>query len=81
MTYQFVRRKYGWQFVFACRIRVVSTNKYSTIWVNIKLTRLLNGSRFLNPNTTCLLNQLVVSTRLSDFVETKQKYTNFSTKL
>ena len=56
-------------------------NEYLTIWVNIKPTRLLNGSRFLNLNTTCLLNELIVSTHLSDFIEMKQKYTNFSTKL
>ena len=51
--------------MFACQIRVVLTHEYPTIWVNTNLTCLLNGSRFLNPNTTHLLNELVVSTCLS----------------
>ena len=45
-------------------IRVVSTREYLTIWVNTNLTHLLNRSRFFNPNTIYLLNDLVVSTRL-----------------
>ena len=44
-----------------CRVRVVLTHAYPTIWVNTNLTYLLNESRFLNPNTTHLLNESVVS--------------------
>ena len=51
--------------MFACQIRVVLTHEYLIIWVNTNLTCLLNGSRFLNPNTTHLFNELVVSTCLS----------------
>ena len=74
---------YGWQFLFECRVCVVSTHKYSTIstiWVNTNPTHLLNRFKFLNSNTTCLLNRLVVLTCLSDFVKVKKKYinTNFS---
>ena len=61
----------------AIRVRVVLTNEYSTIWVNTNPTRSLNRSKFLNPNTTYLLNRLVVSTHLSDFIKAK-KITNFS---
>ena len=34
---------------------------------------LLNGSRFLNLNTTCLLNGSIVSTYLSNFIKMKKK--------
>ena len=64
--------EWGWQFVFECRVCVMSINEFSTIWVNTNLTHLLNESRFLNPNTTCLLNGLVVSTNLSDFIKVKK---------
>ena len=67
--------------MFACWICVVSANEYSIVWVNTNQTRLLNKSRFLNPNITCLLNGLVVLIHLYDFIEAKQNYTNFSTKL
>ena len=70
---------YGWQFLFECRVCVVSTHKYSTIstiWVNTNPTHLLNGSRFINPNTTCLLKKLVMLTRFSDFIKAKKKKKN-----
>ena len=51
-----------------CRVHVVSSHEYWTIWVNPNLTCLLNVLRFFNSNTTHLLNGLVVSTRLSDFI-------------
>ena len=57
----------------AIRVRV-STNEYSIIWVNPNSTRLLNGSRFLNASTTCLLNGLVVSTHLSYFLKANKIY-------
>ena len=41
--------------------------------VNTNLTCLLNGSRFLNPNTTYLLNGLITSTCLTDFIKMKKK--------
>ena len=63
----------GWQFVFACRVRVVSSHEYSTTQVNTNPTCLLNGSRFLNPNPTHLLNGSVVSTCLVDFIKMKKK--------
>ena len=59
--------------MFACQIRVVLTLEYPTIWVNTNRTCLLNGSRFLNPNTTHLLNELVVSTCLLNFIKKKKK--------
>ena len=59
--------------MFACRVYVVSTHEYPTIWVNINPTCLLNGSRFLNPNPTHLLNGSVVSTCLVDFIKMKKK--------
>ena len=34
---------------------------------------LLNGSRFLNLNMTCLLNGSIVSTYLSNFIKMKKK--------
>ena len=45
----------------------ISTNKYS-----VDLIRLLNGLRFINSNTTYLLNRSVVSTHLSDFIKAKK---------
>ena len=52
----------GVTILLMCRVRVMSTHEYSTIWVNINPTQLLNESRFFNSNTTCLLNESVVST-------------------
>ena len=43
--------------MFTCLVHVVSINEYSIIWVNT--------------NLTCLLNALVMSTNLSDFIEAK----------
>ena len=43
-------------------------NSYLTIWVNTNPTCLLNGG-FLNPNTTYLLNLLVVLTHISNFIK------------
>ena len=57
----------------ACWVGVVSTNEYLTIWVNTRRTHLLNGLRFFNLGTTCLLNGLVISTHLSDFIKAKKK--------
>ena len=59
--------------MFACWVRIVLTNEYSTIWVNTNPTCLLNRSKFLNFNTTCLLNESVVSIHLSDFIKVKKK--------
>jgi len=60
--------------MFVCRVHVVLIHEYSTIWVDTNPIRLLNGLRFLNPNTTFLLNGLVVLTHLLDFIKTKKKY-------
>ena len=65
-------REKEWQFVFACRVCVVSTHGYSTIWVNPNLTCLLDELEFLNSNTTFLLNESVVSTCLSNFIQKKK---------
>ena len=51
----------------------MSTHEYLTIYVNINLTCLLNGSRFFDPNMIHLLNGLVVLTCLSDFIKMKKK--------
>ena len=59
--------------MFACRVCIVSTYKYLTIYVNTNPTCLLNELRFLNPNMTHLLNGLVVSIYLSDFIKIKKK--------
>ena len=59
--------------MLTCQIRVVLTHEYSTIYVNTNPACLLNGSRFLNPNTTHLLNGSVVSSCLSDFIKMKKK--------
>ena len=64
--------KYWWQFLFECWAHVMSTYAYLTICVNINLIHLLNTSRFINPNTTCLLNRSIVSTRLFDFIKGKK---------
>ena len=58
--------------MFVCQVRVVSTHKYLTIWVNPNLTCLLNRLRFLNPNTTHLLNGSVILTCLSYFIKMKK---------
>ena len=58
--------------MFVCEVCVTSTNEYSTICVNINPIRLLNGSRFTNPNTTCLLNGSVMLTHLSNFIKAKK---------
>ena len=47
----------------------MSIHEYSTLWDNTNLTRLLNVSRFLNPDMACLLNELVVLTHLLDFIK------------
>ena len=59
--------------MFACRVHVVSTHKYPTIWININPTCLLNGSKFLKPNMTHLLNGLVMSTCLLNVIKMKKK--------
>ena len=59
--------------MFACRVHVVSTHEYPTIWVNINPTCLLNGSKFLKPNMTHLLNGSVMSTCLLDVIKMKKK--------
>ena len=59
--------------MFACRFRVVSTHEYLVIWVNTNPTCLLNGSRFLNPNTNNLLNGSIVLTCLLDIIKMKRK--------
>ena len=55
--------------MFACQVRIMSTREYLTIWVNTNPTCLLNEG-FLDPNMTCLLNMLVMSTHLSNFMKT-----------
>ena len=59
--------------MFACRVHVVSTHEYPTIWVNINPTCLLNGSKFLKPNMTHLLNGSVMSTCLLNVIKMKKK--------
>ena len=59
--------------MFVCRVHVVSTYDYPTIWVNTNPTCLLNESRFFNSNKIHLLNGLVVLTCLSDFIKMKKK--------
>ena len=64
----------------------MSTHKYSTIWVDTNPTHLLNELKFYNPNMACLLNRLVMSTHLSNFIKAKKKTkkqnkTNFSINL
>ena len=55
----------------------MSTYEYSTIWsVNPSPSCLLNGLEFLNSNITHLLNGLVVSTYLLDFIKMKKKKKN-----
>jgi len=63
--------------VFVYQVRVMSTNKYSTIWINTNPTRLLNELRFLNPNMTYLLNRSIVSTHLSYFIQKKKQQQQF----
>ena len=53
--------------------RVVSTHENPTIRVNTDPTYLLNRSRFLNPNTTHLLNRSVVLTCLSKYKKIKKE--------
>ena len=59
--------------MFACRVHVVSTHEYPTIWVNTNSAFLLNGSRFLNLNKTHLLNRSIMSICLSNFMKMKKK--------
>ena len=68
---------YGWQFVFLCQVRVMPSHEYWTIWVNPNSTCLLNRLRFLNPNTTHLLNGSVLSTLLSDFISLVDSFIRF----
>jgi len=51
----------------------MSTYKYLTMWVNNNPTHLLNRLKFFNLNMTCLLNGLVMSTHLSNFIKAKEK--------
>ena len=62
--------------MFACRIHVVLTYKYSTIWINTNPTCLLNGVRSLNFNMIYLLNGLIMSTRLTNYIKVKKKGIN-----
>ena len=61
------------------RVRFVSCqlmSQYLTIWVDrldTNATRLLNGSEFLNPNPTCLLNGSIILTCSLDFIKAKKK--------
>ena len=59
--------------MFAYWVHVVLTHEYPIIWININPTCLLNGLRFLNPNTINLLNVLVESINLSDFIKIIKK--------
>ena len=58
--------------MFVCQVRVMSTHDYPTIWINTNPTCLLNRSRFINRNTTHLLNGSIVLTCLSDFIKKKK---------
>ena len=58
--------------MFVCQVRVMFTHDYPTIGINTNPTCLLNGSRFLNRNTTHLLNWSIVLTCLSDFIQKKK---------
>ena len=51
----------------------MSTHECLTIWVNTNPICLLNELRFLNSNTTYLLNELVKSPCLSDFIKIEKK--------
>ena len=59
--------------MFAYRVYIMLTYEYPIIWVNTNSICLLNGLRFFNPNMTHLLNGLIVSTYLSDFIKMKKK--------
>ena len=52
----------------------MSVHVMSTVWsINPSPSCLLNGSEFLNPNIIHLLNRVVVSTCLLDFIKMKKK--------
>ena len=53
---------------------VIHVHILGTIWVDTNLTYLLNRSKFINPNMTCLLNGSLMSARLSYFIKAKKKY-------
>ena len=59
----------------------MSIYEYLTIWVNNNPTHLLNGSRFLNPNITCLSNDSLALIRLSNFIKPKKIQILVLTKL
>ena len=65
--------------MFTCQDRVMSTHERLTIWVNTNPICLLNELRFLNSNTTHLLNELVKSSCLSDFIKIEKKITKKQT--
>ena len=64
--------------MFKYVVHVMLIYKYSTLLVNTNPIHLLNKSRILNPNMTCLLNELVMLTHLLDFYQNEKKNTNFS---
>ena len=64
--------------MFKYVVHVMLIHKYSTLLVNTNPIHLLNKSRILNPNMTCLLNELVLLTHLLDFYQNEKKNTNFS---
>ena len=59
--------------MFTCQDHVMLTYERLTIWVNTNPICLLNELRFLNSNTTHLLNELVKSPCLSDFIKIEKK--------
>jgi len=48
----------GGNFVFTCRVRFILSYEYSTIWVDLNPTYLVNMLKILDINTTYLLNKL-----------------------
>ena len=50
--------------MFTGQVCVMSSHEYSTIWIDLNPTCLINMSKIHNPNTTCLLNK---STRYDTF--------------
>ena len=59
--------------MFTCQDHVMLTYERLTIWVNINPICLLNELRFLNSNTIHLLNELVKSPCLLDFIKIEKK--------
>ena len=59
--------------MFTCQVCVMSTHECLIIWINTNPICLLNELRFLNSNTIHLLNELVKSPCLLDFIKIEKK--------